>query len=333
MAAVADWPPCRYAPRVRCLPTACFLLPGTACGFFPGVTTLRPRPARALSPEERKTVLDHLHGERFQDRSPAAVYATLLDEGHYYCSIRTMHRFLKQQGESRERRDQLDYPAYHKPELLATAPNQLWSWDITKLRGPVKWTYFYLYVILDVFSRYVTGWMVAHRESAVERAAGLIQESCAKQNIQPGQLTLHADRGTSMSSKPVAFLLADLGVTKTHSRPHVSDDNPYSESQFRTLKYRPEFPDRFGCIQDSRAFSQGFFRWYNQEHRHSGLGLLTPAMVHYNQTALILEQRQAVLDAAYRIHPERFVRQAPKPLSVPTQVWINKPLNADENAH
>ena len=183
-------------------------------------------------------------------------------------------------------------------------------------------------MILDVFSRYVTGWMVAMRESA-ELAKRLIEESCAKQNIQPGQLTLHADRGTSMSSKPVAFLLADLGVTKTHSRPHVSDDNPYSESQFRTLKYRPEFPDRFGCIQDSRAFCQGFFRWYNEEHRHSGLALLTPAMVHYGQTARIHEQRQTVLDMAYRAHPERFVRQAPKPLSVPTEVWINKPPNIE----
>src|SRR5712691_1125255 len=295
---------------------------------FPAATALRPRPARPLSPVERETVLAHLHGERFQDCSPAAVYATLLDEGHYYCSIRTMHRFLKQEGESRERRDQLTHPPYQKPELLATAPNQLWSWDITKLRGPAKWTYFYLYVILDVFSRYVTGWMVAMRESA-ELAKRLIEESCAKQNIQPGQLTLHADRGTSMSSKPVAFLLADLGVTKTHSRPHVSDDNPYSESQFRTMKYRPEFPDRFGCIQDSRAFCQGFFRWYNEEHRHSGLALLTPDMVHYGQTARILEQRQTVLDVAYRAHPERFVRQAPKPLSVPTEVWINKPPNLE----
>ena len=200
--------------------------------------------------------------------------------------------------------------------------------NITKLLGPAKWTYFYLYVILDVFSRYVTGWMVAMRESA-ELAKRLIEESCKKQQIQPGQLTLHADRGTSMSSKPVAFLLADLGVTKTHSRPHVSDDNPYSESQFRTLKYRPEFPDRFGCIQDSRAFSQGFFRWYNEEHRHSGLALLTPAMVHYGQSALILEQRQTVLDAAYRAHPERFVRQAPRPAAVPTEVWINKPPNLE----
>ena len=293
---------------------------------FPATAALRPSPARALGAVERETVLAHLHGERFQDRSPAAVYATLLDEGEYHCSIRTMYRLLEQHGESHERRDQLTHPPYKKPELLATAPNQLWSWDITKLLGPAKWTYFYLYVILDVFSRYVVGWMVAMRESA-ELAKRLIEESCAKQNIQRGQLTLHADRGTSMSSKPVAFLLADLGVTKTHSRPHVSDDNPYSESQFRTLKYRPEFPERFGCIQDSRAYSQGFFRWYNEEHRHSGLALLTPAMVHYGQSALILEQRQTVLDAAYRAHPERFVRQAPKPAAVPTEVWINKPPN------
>ena len=298
----------------------------------PAVRRLRPSPPRALTPAERETVLAHLHGERFQDRSPAAVYATLLDEGEYFCSIRSMYRLLKQKGESRERRDQLTHPSYQKPELLATAPNQLWSWDITKLLGPAKWTYFYLYVILDVFSRYVTGWMVAMRESA-ELAQRLIEASCTKQNIRPGQLTLHADRGISMRSKPVAFLLADLGVTKTHSRPHVSDDNPYSESQFRTMKYRPEFPDRFGCVQDSRAFSQGFFHWYNQEHRHSGLALLTPAMVHHNQTAFILEQRQTVLDAAYRVHPERFVRQAPKPTAVPTEVWINKPLNSNEKTH
>jgi putative transposase len=256
----------------------------------------------------------------------------LLDEGEYHCSIRTMYRLLAQRGESRERRDQLTHPPYKKPELLATAPNQLWSWDITKLLGPAKWTYFYLYVILDVFSRYVTGWMVAMRESA-ELAKRLIEESCKKQFIPAGQLTLHADRGTSMSSKPVAFLLADLGVTKTHSRPHVSDDNPYSESQFRTMKYRPEFPDRFGCIQDSRAFSQGFFRWYNEEHRHSGLALLTPAMVHYGQTALILEQRQRILDVAYQAHPERFVRHAPTPPTVPTEVWINRPANSDEKTH
>ena len=298
----------------------------------PAITRSRPASPRALAAAERETVLAQLHGERFQDRSPAAVYATLLDEGVYHCSIRTMYRLLQQKSESRERRNQLIHPPYKKPELLAVAPNQLWSWDITKLLGPAKWTYFYLYVILDVFSRHVTGWMVAHRESA-ELAKRLIAESCAKQNIARAQLTLHADRGSSMSSKPVAFLLADLGVTKTHSRPHVSDDNPCSESHFRTMKYCPEFPDRFGCIQDSQAFSQGFFRWYNEEHRHSGLALLTPAMVHYQQTALILEQRQTVLDAAYRIHPERFVRQAPKPAAVPTEVWINKPLNTQENTH
>ena len=243
----------------------------------------RPAPARALSASERETVLAHLHEERFQDRSPAAVQATLLDEGVYHCSIRTMYRILEQHGETRERRAQRTHPAYQKPELLATAPNQLWSWDITKLLGPAKWTYFYLYVILDVFSRYVVGWMVAHRESA-ELARKLIEDTCRKQQIEAGQLTIHADRGSSMTSKPVAFLLADLGVTKTHSRPYVSDDNPYSESQFRTMKYRPDFPNRFGSIQDSRGHSQLFFSWYNDEHRHSGIGLLTPSMVHYGST-------------------------------------------------
>jgi putative transposase len=290
----------------------------------PAVTAVRPAPARALDLAEREAVLARLHEERFQDRSPASVYATLLDEGEYHCSIRTMYRLLEQRGESRERRDQLTHPPYQKPELLATASNQLWSWDITKLLGPAKWTYFYLYVLLDVFSRYVTGWMVAMRESA-ELAKRLIEESCRNQCIQRGQLTLHADRGTSMTSKSVAFLLADLGVTKTHSRPHVADDNPFSESQFRTMKYRPEFPDRFGCIQDSRAFCQGFFRWYNEEHRHSSLGLLAPAMVHYGQAESIVRQRQAVLDVAYQLHPERFVRSAPKPPALPNEVWINKP--------
>jgi putative transposase len=291
----------------------------------PPLPVERPVPARSLNREERARVLAVLHEERFQDRSPAAVQATLLDEGQYLCSIRTMYRILQQEGESRERRDQLVHPAYHKPELLATAPNQLWSWDITKLLGPVKWTYFYLYVILDVFSRYVTGWMVAQRESA-ELAKRFIEETIGKHEIPAGQLNLHADRGRVMTSKPVAFLLADLGVTKTHSRPYVSDDNPYSESQFRTLKYRPDFPDRFGCIPDSRAFCQQFFSWYNQEHRHSGLGLLTPAMVHFGQTESVRAARQAVLDAAYQAHPERFVRRPPQPLPLPAAVWINRPL-------
>ncbi len=293
--------------------------------------TPRPRPARALSLAEREGVLAWLHEERFQDRSPAAIYATLLDEGQYRCSIRTMYRLLAERGESRERRDQLTHPPYQKPELLATAPNQLWSWDITKLLGPAKWTYFYLYVILDVFSRYVTGWMVAPRESA-ELAKRLIADSCAKHNIQRGQLTVHADRGAAMTSKPVALLMADLGVTKTHSRPYVSDDNPYSESHFRTLKYRPEFPDRFGCIQDARAYCLRFFPWYNDEHRHSGLGLMTPAMVHFDQAGLIRQLRQGVLDAAYRAHPKRFVRKPPQPPKLQLEAWINKPPDSQDES-
>jgi hypothetical protein len=213
--------------------------------------------------------------------------------------------------------------------LLATAPNQLWSWDITKLRGPVKWTYFYLYVILDVFSRYVTGWMIAYRETA-ELGKQFIEEAIGKHQVPVDQLTIHADRGRVMKSKPVAFLMADLGVTKSHSRPYVSDDNPYSESQFRTMKYRPEFPDRFGCIQDSRAFCQQFFQWYNEEHRHSGIALLTPAVVHFGETQAVLAHRQVVLDTAYQAHPDRFVRRPPKPMSLPSQVWINKPMLSGE---
>ena len=295
----------------------------------PGVPAERSLPARSLSPAERAGVLAVLHEPRFQDRAPVAVQATLLDEGRYLCSARTMYRILERQGESGERRDQLVHPAYHKPELLATAPNQLWSWDITKLMGPVKWTYFYLYVILDVFSRYVTGWMVAHREGA-ELAKQFIEETLRKHQVPAGQLNIHADRGKVMTSKPVAFLMADLGVTKTHSRPYVSDDNPYSESQFRTLKYRPEFPDRFGCIQDSRAFCQQFFQWYNYEHRHSGIALLSPAVVHFGEAQAVLANRQLVLTAAYEAHPDRFVRRPPRPLLLPSEVWINKPVPPDE---
>ena len=299
--------------------------PSASPQLEPAFPADRPTPARALSPDERASVLAVLHEQRFQDRSPAAVQATLLDEGRYYCSTRTMYRILEKEGESGERRDQLVHPSYHKPELLATAPNQLWSWDITKLLGPAKWTYFYLYVILDVFSRYVAGWMVAPREGA-ELAKQFIEETICKHQVPAGQLTIHADRGRVMTSKPVAFLMADLGVTKTHSRPYVSDDNPYSESQFRTMKYCPEFPDRFGCIQDSRAFCQQFFQWYNEEHRHSGIGLLTPAMVHFGEAPAVLAHRQVVLDAAYQAHPDRFVRQPPKPLPLPSEVWINKPV-------
>jgi putative transposase len=286
----------------------------------------RPSP-RALSLIEKQTVLETLHEPRFVDLAPAEVYATLLDEGRYLCSERTMYRVLEANHEVRERRDQLRHPNYTKPELLATAPNQLWSWDITKLLGPAKWTYFYLYVILDVFSRYAVGWMVAEKESAA-LAERLIEETCERQNIQPGQLTLHADRGSSMRSKPVALLLADLGVTKTHSRPHVSNDNPFSEAQFKTLKYRPDFPERFGAIEDARGFCGTFLPWYNVEHHHSGLGMLTPYDVHYGLAAARREQRAIVLAAAHLAHPERFPHGVPMPAPLPTSVWINKPKPA-----
>jgi putative transposase len=295
----------------------------------PPVGSRRSSPRR-LKDEEKSIILACLHEERFQDCSPAQVYASLLDAGRYHCSIRTMYRLLEAGGENRERRDQLIHPPYRKPELLATAPNQLWSWDITKLRGPVKWSFYYLYVILDVFSRYVTGWMISYRETA-GLAKQLIENSCQKQGILPGQLTLHADRGSSMTSRSLALLLADLGVVKTHSRPHVSDDNPFSEAHFKTLKYRPGFPDRFGSIQDARRFCQEFFPWYNHQHHHSGLQLLTPATVHYGQAAQLISKRQAVLDTAYQRHPERFVRRAPQHPSLPDAVWINPPASNKEN--
>ena len=288
----------------------------------------RPAPPRALSDHERAAVLDELHAERFLDAAPAAVYATLLDEGTYLASQRTMYRILAANAEVRERRDQLRHPIYAKPELLATGPRQLMSWDITKLRGPGTWTYYHLYVILDVFSRYVPGWMVATRESAV-LAERLISETAEKEGILPGELTLHADRGTSMRSKPVALLLADLGIEQSHSRPHVSNDNPYSEAAFKTLKYRPTFPDRFGSLEDARAFCVGFFLWYNTVHRHSGIGLLTPADVHAGRAPEITAARAVTLDAAYAAHPERFVHRPPTPPVVPGAVWINPPTTKE----
>ncbi len=281
-------------------------------------------------------MLAELHSERFVDASPAAVYATLLDEGTYLCSERTMYRVLAARDEVRERRAQRRHPIYAAPELLATAPNQLWSWDITKLKGPAPWTYYHLYVVLDVFSRYVVGWMVAPRESAV-LAERLIATACERQRILPGQLTVHADRGAAMTSKPVALLLADLGVTKTHSRPHVSNDNPYSEAQFKTLKYRPDFPARFGALEDARCHSGAFFRWYNTAHRHSALGLLTPHDVHHGRADAKRAARTAVLAAAYAATPERFVHRVPTPPALPTAAWINPPkllvaTSASENA-
>jgi len=290
----------------------------------PAATKERAASPRALTPQERSEVLDVLHSERFFDVSVAEVVATLLDEETYLCSIRTMYRILEDEGESRERRAQLHHPNHVRPELLATAPNELWSWDITKLLGPAKWTYYYLYVILDVFSRYVVGWMLAHRESAA-LAKRLIAETCAKQEIARDRLTVHADRGSSMTSKPVALLLADLGVTKTHSRPHVSNDNPYSEAQFKTMKYRPEFPGRFGSIEDARAFCQTFFGWYNAEHRHSGIALMTPEVVHYGRAKDIQKVRTRALLGAYAEHPERSVKGAPRPWPLQTAAWINRP--------
>jgi putative transposase len=288
----------------------------------------RPQP-RALSAQEQQAILDVLHSDRFVDMAPAEVWATLLDEGVYLGSISTFYRLLGQAGETRERRRQATHPATVKPELVAYHPNSVWSWDITKLRGPAKWTYYYLYVILDIFSRYVAGWMVATRESAA-LAEVLIRQTCAKQAIGRDQLTIHADRGSSMTSKPVAFLLADLGVTQSHSRPHVSDDNPFSESQFKTLKYRPDFPGGFDSIEAARRHCQTFFAWYNDEHHHSGLGLHTPADIHYGTAEAVRDKRAAVLTDAYRAHPERFTRKPPEPPHLPTGSWINPPDQPEE---
>ncbi len=293
-----------------------------------------PRPPRrvprALSAGERRMVLSLLNDDRFAELPPAQVYATLLDEGTFVCSIRTMYRVLKAHDQVRERRPQLRHPRYQAPELLATRPNELWSWDITKLKGPAKWTAFSLYVILDVFSRYVVGWMAAYRESAT-LAQHLIEATCERQGIEHGHLTLHADRGPSMTSKSVALLLSDLGVTKTHSRPHVSNDNPYSESHFKTLKYRPEFPDRFGSLQDARRFLTDFFQWYNTRHHHSGLGLMTPVAVHSGVAGKRFTEREVVLRNAFETHPARFVRGVPRPPALPQAVWINKPKRNDDS--
>jgi len=294
--------------------------------------TIRPRygphcrrtPSRALSRQERQGALTVLHEPRFVDRAPAEVYATLLDEGQYLCSERTMYRILAESQEVRERRDQLRHPSYRKPELLATTPNQVWSWDITKLLGPVKWTYFYLYVILDIFSRYIPGWLLAREENS-SLAKRLIEETCQKQAIRPGQLIIHSDRGSAMTSKPVALMLSDLGVTKSLSRPQVSNDTPYSEAQFKTLKYRPGFPDRFGSVQDARTLCRDFFTWYNTEHRHSGIGMMTPEAVHLGRASEITAARQQTLFAAYGHHPERFVRRPPSPPVLPSAAWINPP--------
>jgi putative transposase len=292
----------------------------------------RPTPVRALTGPERQQVLEVLHSERFVDISPEETWATLLDEGTYLCSPRTMYRILQaKHGGVRERRNQLTHPAYTKPELLAERPNELWSWDVSKLKGPAKWTWFYLYVILDVFSRYAVGWTVQYRENA-QLAKELIEQASEQQQITPEVLTLHADRGAPQRAKPVAFLLADLGITKTHSRPYTSSDNPYSESNFKTLKYRPEFPERFEHIEHARAHCRQFFHWYNHEHRHSGIALMTPAAVHFGRATELHTARARVLEAAYARNPERFVRKPPAPPELPTAAWINKP-DTKEVAH
>ncbi len=284
----------------------------------------RPRPARALDLCERQKVLDPLHAKRFCDQSPVEVYATLLEEDRYLCSPRTMYRILADSKEVRDRRNQLRHPRYHRPELVATRPNQVWSWDITKLKGPIKWTYYHLYVMLDLFSRYVVGWLLATNESA-SLAARLVSETCAKQNVREGDLTIHADRGTAMTSKTLAEKLIDLGVKKTHSRPRVSNDNPFSEAQFRTLKYWPGFPDRFDSPQHGREVSRTFFPWYNHQHHHSALSYLTPAVVHHGQADHVLAERHRVRMAAYLQRPERFVNGPPRLERLPEAVWINPP--------
>jgi putative transposase len=290
----------------------------------PAAASPRPAPPRALGAGERLRVLDLLRTPRFADLAPCEIYATLLDEGVYHCSIRTMYRILAQHGDVRERREQLRHPAYQKPELLAEAPNQVWSWDITKLMGPAKWSYFYLYVILDIFSRRIVGWCVADTESATLFKA-LFNDSISKHTIPRGQLTLHADRGGPMKAKATAWLLADLGVTKSHSRPHTSNDNPFSEAHFKTLKYQPEFPNRFGCIEDAKTFCRRFFDWYNRDHHHAGIGLMTPDQVHYGQAAAVHTARHDILTRAYQANPERFVRKMPEPPPLPTATWINPP--------
>jgi len=288
----------------------------------------RPTPPNALSEVERQAALDLLHRPEHCDLAVAQVWSRTLDDGTYLCSQSTMHRLLRATGESRERRRQRTHPAKKKPELVATQPNEVWSWDITKLRGPVRGLYYDLYVTIDIFSRYVVGWLVAPIESA-ELAKDFLEDSVITQGVDRDTLTIHADRGSSMRSKPVSQLLMDLGVTRSHSRPHVSNDNPFSEAAFKTLKYCPAFPDRFGSIEDARAFCAEFFEHYNHVHRHSGIGLHTPASVHYGTADEIRTQRQATLSAAFETNPIRFRHRPPMAPTIPEVAWINPPLREE----
>ena len=283
----------------------------------------------AVSDREKTLILSELTNERFCDVAVPEVHATLLDEGRFLCSISSMYRILRTANMLLERRSQVQRAHYPRPELLASAPNQVWSWDITKLKGLAKWTYFYLYVILDIFSRYVVGWLVADRESSA-LACALIEDCCERQNIKADELTIHADRGSSMKSKPLAHLLTDLGITKTHSRPHVSNDNPFSEAGFKTMKYRPEFPERFGPIEHARNFCRDYFPWYNDEHHHSRIAMLTPSDLHYGRGEEILKARHQVMIEAFTRDPRRFNGCMPKMLKIPTEVWINKPIQGGE---
>jgi putative transposase len=287
----------------------------------------RPTPRTALTPAELAAILEACHAPRFVDASAATVWATLLDEGVYHASLSTFYRVLRHAGEVRERRAQATHPSRTKPELVATGPNQVWSWDITYLPGPTAGRYWRLYVILDIYSRYVVGWLVAPTEAAW-LAAALIRATVRRQGVARDRLTLHADNGAAMASQPVAALLEALGVTKSHSRPHTSNDNPFSEAQFKTLKYRPDFPDRFPSLAAARRFLRRFFAWYNREHRHSGLGWMTPATVHHGEVAAVRGQRAQVLAAAYARHPERFAAGPPRPPALPERTWINPPDDA-----
>lgn len=284
----------------------------------------RPTPTHALSEAERVKVREVLNSECFMDKAPRQVYATLLDEDTYLCHWRTMYRILTDHAEIRERRNVRQHPVYKKPELLATSPNQVWSWDITALRGPAKWENYPLYTVLDIYSRYVVGWMIAEVESS-ELAKQLIAEITRKQGIQPDQLILHADNGAPMRGKPLSQLLVDLSITRSHNRPYTSDDNPFSEAQFKTMKYRPDYPNRFDSLPEARQWARRFFDWYNHQHYHSGLNLLTPASVHFKEDQAIKQQRQIVMNAAYQVHPTRFAKGKPVIKGAPQAVYINPP--------
>lgn len=285
------------------------------------------RPPRKLTGEEEATVLETLNSDRFMDQAVPSVYITLLDEGTYLCSPRTMYRILERQDQVRQRRHDREHPVYQKPELLATGPNQVWSWDITKIKGPKPWIFYNLYVVIDVFSRYVVAWSISEYESG-EQARALIEAACSRQGIGPDHLTVHSDRGKAMRSKTLADLLGELGVQRSFTRPHVSNDNPYSESQFKTLKYHPSYPERFGSIEDAGSYLRAFLKWYNTEHRHSGIAMMTPEVVHTGRSEQVWNRRKKTLQKAYQTHPERFVKGDPEPRKVPDEVWINKPTVA-----